>query len=119
MSYQRYGYPLKYFKTGESESYVFCHVGGYVEDYNDNYEDNKSLIDLVGRIILCETKDEKYAWKMVKVLAKKFDVEDDLRAKPLGLDEWIDMLIFKESDNKTKYVKNNADSKKICEPKST
>jgi hypothetical protein len=100
MSYQRWGYPLEYFKTGDSKSYVFVHCGDlennikdYVEDYDDEYKDNKSLIELIGRFIVHETKDEKYAWKMVKILAKKLRVEKDLREKPLNDNEFFDLVL--------------------------
>jgi hypothetical protein len=84
MSYQRWGYPLEYFKTGNSHSYVYLHCSDeermedYIEDYDDKYKDNKSLVELIGIFIARETGDEKYAWKMVKVLAKKLGVEKDL-----------------------------------------
>jgi len=82
MSYQRWGSPLDYFKTGESKSYVYLHGGednnDFIEDYDDEYKDNKSLVELLGVFIVRETGDEKYAWKMVKILAKKLGVEKDL-----------------------------------------
>ncbi|MBE3114813.1 MAG: hypothetical protein IMZ59_04760 [Actinobacteria bacterium] len=113
----RWGYPLEYFKTGKSAYYVFLHCGegneDYMEDYGETYKDDKSLIELIGRIIYHETKDEKYTWKMVKILAKKLGVEDDLREKPLDSDEWFDMVIGK-SVPKKKSRKNNADSKQKC-----
>jgi len=79
MSYQRWGYPLEWFKTGESKSYVFCHVDGFVEDYNDTYDDDKSFCELIYRIVLCETEDKKYAEKILRVLAKKLGIEDELK----------------------------------------
>jgi len=82
MSYQRWGYKLSYFKNGKSENYVYCHCDGYVEDYGSKYKDNKSLIELLGTIIEQETQDPKYAWKMVKILAKKLGVDKDLRKEP-------------------------------------
>ena len=83
MSYLRYGYPLKYFK-GFSDSYVYLHNDGYIEDHNDKYQDTVSFADLMGVIILRETGDKKYAWKMVKILAKKLGIEDKLRDEPLN-----------------------------------
>lgn len=79
MSYQRIGYDLEYFKTGKSKSYVFAHVEGFVQDYNDKYDDTKSLLDLIGRFIECETRDKRYAKKIVRVLAKKLNLEKELR----------------------------------------
>ena len=83
MSYQRYGYPLKYFKTGVSDNYVFSHVDGYIEDYGSDYKDDKSLVELIGDIIERETGNEDYAWKIVKVLAKKLKIDKDLRKRDL------------------------------------
>jgi hypothetical protein len=113
----RWGYPLEYFKTGESKSYVFCHVDNYVEDYNDKYDDNKSLIELLGTIIYAETKDQKYAWKVVKILAKKLGVEKDLRERPLGSDEWFDMVL-KEKKAKSSRICNRSATDKAKRPKS-
>jgi hypothetical protein len=110
MSYMRYGYPLRYFKTGKSKSYVF--VSGrkygpdYVSDYNDEYKDNRSFCELIGKIILHETKDEDYAWKMVRVLAKKLGIQKQLRKKPLAFEEEV-KLIFKEQKRVDNWSKNS------------
>jgi len=102
MSYLRYGHPLEYFRNGVSNLYVYLHCGDseygikdFVEDYGDDYKDDKSFIELIGRFIAHETGDEKYAWKMVTVLAKKLGVEKDLREKPLSSDEYFDMILGK------------------------
>lgn len=73
MSYMRTSYPLKYFK-GESKSYVF--FDGYsIMDYGDKYDDDKSFIELIGRIVLRETNDKEYAEKIIKTLAKKMNIK--------------------------------------------
>ena len=84
MSYQRYGYPLHYFKTGKSESYVFLHCGyngdsePFMEDYKDKYNDDKSFVELIGNIIEHETTSE-YALKIVNVLSKKLGIDSELK----------------------------------------
>jgi hypothetical protein len=103
----RYGYPLTYFKTGESSYYVFAHCDGFVEDYKTKYEDDKSLIELIGNFIERETGDEKYALKMVKVLAKKFGVEKDLREKPMTNNEF-----FRKVMSVSKHDRSSLISKK-------
>lgn len=79
MSYMRFGYKHRWFKTGKSDLYVFPHVDGFVEDYGADYKDDRSLIELIGTIIWRETENERYANKIVKVLAKKLGLEKDLR----------------------------------------
>jgi hypothetical protein len=74
-------YPLEHF-YGITESYVY-HNGDGVEDYGDDYENNPSFIELIGRFIESGTGDEKYANKIVKVLAKKLGCEHLLREHPL------------------------------------
>lgn len=103
MSYMRMGWALEYFK-GKTKSYVF--VGGYptkegmkkrkagkkltekdyidvVQDYGDRYKDNASFCELIRTFVSRQTGDEKYADKIMKVLAKKLRVEHKLRKKPL------------------------------------
>lgn len=78
MSYQRIGYPLRWFKT-DSSYYVFQHAKGYVEDYDDDYSDPCSLIELIGKFIERETGDKVYATKMVRILAMRMHVFKYLR----------------------------------------
>lgn len=107
----RYGYPLKYFKNGASESYVYDSSStNAIEDYGDKYNDNRSFCELIGTFIRRATDDEKYTWKMVKILAKKLGVEDDLREKPLDSDEWFDKVLNR-SDTKKKCSIRKANSK--------
>jgi len=73
MSYMRIGYPMKWFVT-DSSYYVFLHSEGHMEDYNEDYGDPCSLIELIGNFILRETGDEKYATKMVRILAQRMKV---------------------------------------------
>ena len=97
MSYMRVGYPLKYFKKGITESYVFsaqANLKGdvYIEDYGDEYKDNKSFIELIGTFVRNATQNEEYAWKIVKILAKKLKVDKDLRKKPLTINQEINLF---------------------------
>ena len=78
MSYMRGGYPLKWFITNSSY-YVFLHNDGYIEDYDELYNDPVSLIELIGTIIERETRDGVYATKMVRILAMRLGVFDKLR----------------------------------------
>ena len=80
MSYMRIGYPLKWFIL-DSSYYVFLHVEGHVEDYDENYSDPCSLIELIGTMIERETGDEVYATKVVKILAVRMKVYEYLRWK--------------------------------------
>ena len=81
-----------------------------IEDYDDTYGDNRSLIELIGTFIRRATDDEKYAWKMVQVLAKKLGVESELREKPLDSDEWFG-IVFKGNGTKKKSCNRNGVSK--------
>lgn len=92
MSYMRMGYYLKYFKTGKTKSYIFgtkYKKKSYVEDYDDKYGDNKSFCELIGGFVRNATENEEYAWKIVKILAKKLKVDKDLRKKPLTIEQEI------------------------------
>lgn len=84
------GHPLEFFK-GESKSYVFCSVGKkkpYMEDYGDKFRDNANFADLLLYIIERETEDEKWTWKIAKILAKKLRIEDKLRPHKLSYEEY-------------------------------
>lgn len=109
MSYMRMGYHLKYFKTGKTSSYVFpteYKNKNYVEDYGDKYKDNKSFIELIGTFVRNETENEEYAWKIVKILAKKLKVDKDLRKKPLTINQEI-KLYYKEFNGGKKWKKKS------------
>lgn len=92
MSYMRPGHPLKYFKSGTTDSYVYPSsikdVG--VEDYSDSYEDNKSFCELIGNFVRRSTGDEEFAWKIVQILAEKLGIEDDLREEPATTKELLE-----------------------------
>lgn len=90
MSYQRAGYPHQLFKTGLTDEYVFLSVGDFVEDYGSDYKDNKSLIGVIARIIVHETKDEAYAVKIAGILAERLGVKDDFLGRFKTDDEWFD-----------------------------
>ena len=88
----RPGHPLKYFK-GTSKYYVFLSSGSdkhpdYVEDYDVEYDDNCSFIELIGNIVRSETKDDKYALKIMEILARELKVKQHMRKKPLTFNEW-------------------------------
>jgi len=98
MSYQRYNHPLDWF-DGFSKSYVY-HNGEGIVDYGDEYNDTVSLIDLIGDIIERETGDKQYATKIVRVLAKKMGVENNLRPVPL-----IDLPLDEHYETMRKLMK--------------
>ena len=104
MSFMRWGYPLTYFKKGESSSYVYSSSikDGKIEDYDDAYENNESFVELIGTFIRRETGDEEYAWKIVRILAKKLGIEDNLREKPLDTNGWLEE--YKHKYKETKHV---------------
>jgi len=78
MSFIRYNHPLKWFYANSTE-YVFPRADNAIEDYDSHYEHLPSLIELVGNIILAETKDFDYATKMVVALAYKLGISHKLR----------------------------------------
>lgn len=102
MSYMRLGYILKYFKNGKTESYVYPTSdekgNEVIEDYGDDYKNNKSFCELIGNLIRRATGNEKYAWKIVKILAKKLKIDKDLRDKPLTFEEYFE-LNYKKQKN--------------------
>lgn len=92
MSYMRYGHTFRFFKTGETKYYVFLSPKGMI-DCGEDYNDDKSTVELIGRIILHETKDIDYTWKIVQMLALRFGVSDDLRDAPLTSDEYFSAIV--------------------------
>jgi hypothetical protein len=90
VSYQRYNHQLQWFKENSTE-YVFgCGEGcgeGQIEDYNSDYDHLPSLVELIGHIILNETKDFGYATKMVVVLAYRLGIKHKLRLTEHPYDE--------------------------------
>jgi hypothetical protein len=80
MSYQRSPYPLTYFKTGETQYYVFYHCDGYMQDYGTSYDDDKSFIELLIDIMKQEIPDKHYILKMLHTLSKKLNVESHLKS---------------------------------------
>jgi hypothetical protein len=86
MSYMRVGYPLRYF-MGLTESYIWRTDDNIVEDYGDNYKNNPSFIELIGRYVKMATKDEKYFMKIMKILATKLDCSDKMRDHELTYEE--------------------------------
>jgi hypothetical protein len=83
MSYARAGHERIYFK-GISDSYVFTSgmpedKDYYVEDYGDKYECNEDLIEVLANIIIRETQDNAYTLKIIRILAKRLDVYNNLK----------------------------------------
>lgn len=106
MSFMRCGSPLRYFKTGETEYYVFPgeYKGKeYIEDYDSDYKDDKSFAELIGNFVKSATGNEEYAFKIVKVLAKKFCIEKELRKKPLTIDKWFEKAFKRKGSTLTKF----------------
>jgi hypothetical protein len=95
----RAGSPLWYFSKGESDWYIFPTDDG-VEDYDADYQNNKSFCELMGNIVLRESKDEKYALKIVRILARKLGCSEDLLDKRKSCEDW-----YKEMDKKIKDSK--------------
>jgi len=100
MSYMRWGYPLKYFKSGETKSYVYQSSikDGKIEDYDDKYEDNRSFCELISVFVEYETNDPEYTFKIVKILAKKLGIDGQLRKEPLSGDEYVDKVLEKNKE---------------------
>ena len=121
MSFMRCGYPLRYFKKGETEYYVFPgeYKGKeYIEDYSSDYKDDKSFAELIGNFVKSATGNEEYAFKIVKVLAKKLGIEKELRKNPLTVDEWFENA-FKHNGStlpKFGFKKGGAKNEKKAKP---
>jgi len=77
MSYLRYSHPLQWFNADSTE-YVYPCGDNHIEDYNSGYTHLPSLVELVGRMVLHETKDFKYATKIVVALACKLGIKHKL-----------------------------------------
>lgn len=86
MSYMRSPYPLRHFRD-YSRSYVFGYSDHEIEDYGDKYENNPSLIELLGTFIRRSTGDKTYAEKMMRILAGKLNCLYKWRDCPLTDDE--------------------------------
>jgi hypothetical protein len=97
VSYIRNGHPLTWFK-GNSHSYVYLSDAGIV-DYDDEYEDLPTFIELIGNIVGRETDDPEFANKIVRTLAVRLKVADQLRQKPLTDQEYLDYIL--ESSKET------------------
>jgi hypothetical protein len=95
------GHPLIWFK-GDSEAYVFLSDVG-IQDYDNDYEDLSTLIELLGVIISRETGDDGFAGKIVRLLALKLGVEHQLRESPLSDQEYLNIII-KRAKQRTKKV---------------
>jgi len=87
MSYIRMGHPLQWFNDCSTE-YVFGRGEGVIEDYGTGFEHLPSLIEMVGRIVLIDTKDFNFATKVVVALACKSGIKHKLRMnKPHEFDD--------------------------------
>ena len=98
----RYNWPMKFFK-GTMNEYVFVSSDSegkpYVVDYDSKYSDNTQLIELIGRIIYQETRDNDFAWKLVRILAERLGVNGKLRDKDLSMKEYLDEFNKKVGDD--------------------
>lgn len=106
MSFMRCGYPLRYFRKGETEFYVFpSEFKGkeYIEDYDSDYKDDKSFAELIGNFVKSATGNEEYAFKIVKLLAKKLGIENELRKNPLTVDEWFENAFKRKESTIPKF----------------
>lgn len=105
----RCGWPLKYFKTGETKSYVFPTSGTkgeeVIEDYGDDYKDNKSFCELIHNFVWRATESDKYATKIMDILAMKLGVYSELLDKP-KTDEEVFKLMSEKSAKLMKKLKN-------------
>jgi len=101
MSYLRMGHPLTWFK-GNSDAYIFLSDVG-IQDYDATYEDLPTLIELIGVITARETGDDFFAEKLVRLLAVKLGVQNELRAQPLSDQEYL-TLIMDRAKQRTKEL---------------
>jgi hypothetical protein len=85
ISYMRAPYLLEHF-YGITESYVF-HDGNGIVDHGDNYANNPSFIELIGEFVRRETSDDKYALKIMRVLAEKLGCMNLMREHPITDEE--------------------------------
>ena len=79
MSYIRPGRKLIFMK-GTSKSYVYPSFNGVI-DYGDDYKNNESFCELMRGFVWRATEDEKYANKMLTVLATKLGISDKVNKK--------------------------------------
>jgi hypothetical protein len=87
MSYLRMSHPLQWFNDCSTE-YIFERGEGAIEDYGTSFEHLPSLIEMVGHMVLNETKDFEFATKVVVALAVRSGIKHKLRlTKPHEYDE--------------------------------
>ena len=79
MSYQRAPYPLTYFKTGQTQYYVYS-SGNCMQDCSEVYDDNKAYVELLIDIMKREVPDKHYMIKMLHTLSRKLNIEDELKS---------------------------------------
>ncbi len=83
-------YPLRWFRDF-SRSYVYPTLleDNKIEviDYGDEYENNPSFIELLGRFVERVTGDEKYTVKVMRILAEKFGCAHKMRDHKLTSEE--------------------------------
>lgn len=103
MSYIRNGHPLFWFK-GESHSYVYLSDAGIV-DYDDEYEDVPTFVELIGNIVGRETGDPEFANKIVRTLAVRLNIADQLRPKMLTDQEYLEFIL--EQSKKPQWAKED------------
>lgn len=96
MSWMRCGHVLTYFNSNSTE-YVWG-SDERVYDYDSDYHDNCTFIELIHSMVYEATNDLKYANKILRVLAHKLKVENKLRLdengelKPLSFEEYSKIM---------------------------
>jgi len=107
MSYIRADWPLKYFK-GCSKEYVVLSSNSkgkdFIKDYNSNYVDDTTFIELLGTYIYLATKDKKYSEKIIRILAKKLKCKNKLRARKLTDKQIFDIMVKKIKQQQLKQL---------------
>lgn len=86
----RIGYPLKYFKRGKTELYLY-----QASDDNDSmygtcgipYASNECLCELITELVYRETKDVAFSLTILGELAERLNVSDNLK-EPVRMDAY-------------------------------
>jgi hypothetical protein len=81
--------PLIWFK-GVSTYSIYRAKEGFMWDNYETYDDTLSLIDFIGHIIVRETNDSNFAGKIVKILAKKLNIKDELLRQPIDKEQFYE-----------------------------
>lgn len=101
MSYIRHGHELLWFNDTSTEYVYGCGTG--IEDYNTGYNHLPSLVELVGNIVMAETKDFDYATKIVVHLARGLKIDNKLRSDKF-CKNWVDTLMMRSGRDYEKCI---------------